>query len=207
MSKRRKLGIVFILIGSVFILCAVGLIIYNIWDDNRAQESVKNVLSELKLPEKTVEAEDEASDDPEVTVPDYLLDPNREMPTITVDGYKYIGKVTVPSIELELPVMEKWDYVRLKIAPCRYSGSAYLNNLIICAHNYASVFGRLKNLSAGDLVMFTDAQGNVFRYEVEQLETLSPSQVKDMKSGDWDLTLFTCTVGALKRIAVRCERI
>ncbi len=207
MSKRRKVGIVFILIGSVFILCAAGLIIYNIWDDNRAQESVKSVLEKLGLPEKTVEAEDEISDDPEATVPDYLLDPNREMPTITVDGYKYIGKVTVPSIELELPVMDKWDDERLKIAPCRYSGSVYLNNLIICAHNYASVFGRIKNLSAGDIVILTDAEGNVFRYEVEQLETLSPSQVNDMKSGDWDLTLFTCTVGALNRVAVRCEKI
>ena len=52
----------------------------------------------------------------------------------------------------------------------------------------------------------TDMDGNVFSYEVSSLETLSPYAVSDMTSGDWDLTLFTCTVGGQSRLAIRCDQ-
>ena len=47
--------------------------------------------------------------------------------------------------------------------------------------------------------------GNVFRYEVVELETLMPTAIEEMTSGDWDLTLFTCTIGGGSRVTVRCE--
>ena len=76
--------------------------------------------------------------------------------------------------------------------------------MIILAHNYSTHFGTLKDLGIGDPVTFTDADGNVFRYEVLELETLMPSAIEKMESGDWDLTLFTCTVGGQSRVTVRC---
>ena len=65
--------------------------------------------------------------------------------------------------------------------------------------------GQLDELAAGDQVSFTDADGNVFHYEVVLLETLSHTAVGKMASGDWDLTLFTCTLGGSYRVTVRCE--
>ena len=65
----------------------------------------------------------------------------------------------------------------------------------------------LNNLSQGDEITFTDMDGNLFRYEVAALEVLSPFAVEEMTTGDWDLTLFTCTVGGQSRIAVRCESV
>ena len=93
----------------------------------------------------------------------------------------------------------------MKTAPCRYSGSAYLNNLIICGHNYTSHFGTLKNLSEGDLATFTDMDGNVFTYKMVERETLLPTSIDAMESGEWDLTLFTCTVGGQSRVTIRFE--
>ena len=49
--------------------------------------------------------------------------------------------------------------------------------------------------------------GNVFSYEVTLLEILQPNEADEMESGDWDLTLFTCTVGGKSRVTVRCKRI
>ena len=106
---------------------------------------------------------------------------------------------------MELPVISEWSSSDLNVAPCRYAGSAYSNNLVIAAHNYRSHFGRLDNLSPGDEVVFTDVDGNVFRYEVIELETLSSYASDEMVSGDWDLTLFTCTLSGQQRITVRCE--
>ena len=63
------------------------------------------------------------------------------------------------ALDVEVPVMSTWSYPQLRIAPCRYQGSAYLDNLIICAHNYDVHFGGLKHLEPGDAVAFTDADG------------------------------------------------
>ena len=138
-------------------------------------------------------------------IPDYLLNPQMDMPVKTVDGADYIGLLSLPAISLELPVIDQWSYESLRLAPCRYSGSAYTHNLVILGHNYAGHFRELKKLQPGDAVTFTDMDGNVFSYEVMALETLAPTAVEEMTEGDWDLTLFTCTVGGTTRLAVRCE--
>ena len=128
------------------------------------------------------------------------------MPEITVDGNSYIGTLEIVPLDLTLPVMSGWDYTKLKTAPCRYSGSAYTGDLVICAHNYARHFSGIKGLTPGGEVYFTDVRGNRFRYEITDAEILAPAEVEDMVTGDWDLTLFTCTTGGQTRFALRCEQ-
>ena len=111
------------------------------------------------------------------------------------------------ALELELPVISQWDYPALKVAPCRYSGSLYQDNLIICAHNYASHFGKLKELQPGDTVLFTDMDEHVVTFQVVERETLNPMDAEGMEAGDWDLTLFTCTIGGQTRVTIRLERV
>jgi len=36
-------------------------------------------------------------------------------------------------------------------------------------------------------------------------EVLLPTAVEEMTAGEWDLTLFTCTLGGRSRVTVRCE--
>ena len=45
--------------------------------------------------------------------------------------------------------------------------------------------------------------GNVFIYKMVERETLNPTDIEEMKDGDWDLTLFTCTVGGKTRVTIR----
>ena len=141
----------------------------------------------------------------EIEYPNYVLNPNMDMPQKNMYGYGYIATLSLPRLKLELPIMDKWDYHRLRIAPCRYFGSAYTANLVIAAHNYRSHFGRLTSMRLGDEVTLTDMDGNVFRYEVAEVTTLSPNAVETMTSGEWPLTLFTCTVGGQQRVTVRCD--
>ena len=108
---------------------------------------------------------------------------------------------------LKLPVISEWSDAKLKKAPCRYSGSAYLKNMIIAGHNYRTHFSGIKRLNPGDSVVFTDADGNVFSYEVTEIETVGGYDIEKMEDGDWDLTLFTCTNKGKARAAVRCREI
>ena len=204
-----------ICLGLLLIAAALFLAAYNIYDEQRAEQAAHETVEQL---EACLPAESPAETLPEgmetlppagpgeVEIPDYVLDPNHEMPVRNIGGEDYIGVLEIPSLGLMLPVMSEWSYPRLKIAPCRYTGSAYQGNLIIAAHNYRSHFGNLKELCEGDVVCFTDMDGNVFSYEVVLLEILQPTDVDEMESGDWDLTLFTCTVGGKSRVTVRCER-
>ena len=188
--------------GLLLIAAALLLTCYNLWDERRATNSAGEALRELETlrPEEPETVE-------ETEIPDYLLDPGREMPAVEIDGGRYIGVLELPSLGLELPVMESWSYPNLRVAPCRYGGSAYQDDLIIAAHNYASHFGRLKELKIGDEARFTDTEGNLFRYAVAELETLGKYDVAEMAAGDWDLTLFTCTYGGQSRVTARCLRI
>ena len=212
---KSKKGTWLICLGLLLIAAALFLAAYNIYDEQRAEQAAHETVEQL---EACLPAESPAETLPEgmetlppagpgeVEIPDYVLDPNHEMPVRNIGGEDYIGVLEVPSLGLMLPVMSEWSYPRLKIAPCRYTGSAYQGNLIIAAHNYRSHFGNLKELCEGDVVCFTDMDGNVFSYEVALLEILQPTDVDEMEGGDWDLTLFTCTVGGKSRVTVRCER-
>ena len=137
--------------------------------------------------------------------PVYELHPEMTMPTAEVDGHMYVGFLEIPAISRVLPVMEAWSYPGLKIAPCRFVGTVYAHDMIVCAHNYDRHFGQIKTLQEGDKVSFTDVYGDRFDYEVSEVTILQPTDVDEMKDPvDWDLTLFTCTIGGATRVTVRC---
>lgn len=196
--RKHSSGTFLVILGLALVLSAFGLTGYNLWDNDRATRETSLIYDAIssKIPD--------GASSSDAYIPDYILNPNMDMPTIEYQGYKYIGTLCIPVIDLELPVMDSWSYPQLKTAPCRYDGSIYLNNMVIAAHNYTGHFGRLKNLQLGDVVIFTDVDGNVFNYKVSKMETLVPSAVEEMKSGNYDLTVFTCTVGGQTRVTVRC---
>ena len=191
---RGKLGTLLICLGAVMVLAATALFSWNWRESNTAGELSDEVLPLL------VEEIRERKD-----VPADPLSP--QMTAVLIDGYEYVGFLSLPTLELELPVISQWDYPALKVAPCRYSGSLYQDNLIICAHNYASHFGKLKELQPGDIVLFTDMDEHVVTFQMVERETLNPMDAEGMEAGDWDLTLFTCTIGGQTRVTIRLERV
>ena len=73
--------------------------------------------------------------------PVYELHPDMTMPTVDADGHTYVGFLEIPAIRRILPVMDAWSYPNLKIAPCRFVGTVYAHDMIVCAHNYDRHFG------------------------------------------------------------------
>lgn len=210
-KRKNRLGRFFTGAGLILVAGAVLLLMYNLWDSRRAEESQEEILAEYlsenkKASELPSDPDGEVSDSQDI--PDYLLNPDMEMPEFTLSSLgdiSCIGILEIPSLDLQLPVISEWSYPALRLAPCRYTGSAYKGDLVIAAHNYQSHFGRLKTLSTGSEVIFTDAVGNRFVYQVAVIEALTPWSVEDMTSGEWPLSLFTCTLDSQNRVTVRCE--
>jgi len=130
-----------------------------------------------------------------------------QMQTAEIDGYAYIGVLSVPALKIELPVMSEWSYPLLKRSACRYVGSFLDDTLVIAGHSTRRHFRPLRQAQVGDSVVFTDVLGNVIQYQVVAIESLSPHDVEKLTTGDWDLTLFTCTPGGERRVTVRCNRV
>lgn len=190
---KHATGTMWMRLGLLLLAAALLLTGYNIWDEWRANGAVQKTMLQM-----------EDNWQQKSLVPDYRLNPDMEMPVKMIDGEAYIGILDIPALGLSLPVISEWSYPHLKKAPCRYQGSAYKNNLIIAGHNYRKHFGELKNLHTGDRIQFTDNDNNVFLYEIAEMDILNRTAVEEMEAGDWDLTLFTCTVGGASRVTVRC---
>ena len=151
MKRKGKAGIALITAGSLLLAAALLLVGYNLADEYRAGKEAEHVLEVLQQQIPTQE-ERKAQEDAaleQTELPDYVLNPDMEMPTQEIEGNDYIGVVDIPSLGLSLPVMSEWSYPKLKLAPCRYYGSAYTGCLTIVAHNYHTHFGLLREVLVG----------------------------------------------------------
>lgn len=191
---KRKIAITFMTVGIILVFSAMSLLIYNNYENRKANKSSDALVESIRLSMAGSESED-------VTADPF----DEEMKVREIDGYGYIGYLSVPELDIDLPVMSEWDYGRLKISPCRYYGSTKTDNLVVAAHNYRAHFGYLGNLKPGDTVVFTDMDAVTHNYKVDSVELLMPTDVDKVKEAGDDLILYTCTYGGEKRIIVRCN--
>ena len=186
----KKSGVILISLGAVLILAALLLFLYNRSEDRRAGQEAESLLEDVRST-MAANADPEPQEEPaeEIT-------------------YDYAGVIAIPDLSLELPVIDQWSYARLKVAPCRQSGAAADGDLVIAAHNYKSHFGYLDRLEPGASVIFTDMEGTVYRYAVEEIRQLEPEDAEDVSSvfsSEYPLVLYTCTPGGKARVAVFCR--
>lgn len=220
-NSVRKIGTAIIILGCLCLVAAAAVTLYNMYDDARAASSMQDENRKL---EEYVLAPGKAKDPrgnkyadpmdrlatPAPAEPDQTRSPEDspepvtcDMPVVNIDGTDYVAMLGIPSLGLEFAVRSEWSYAGLKNSPCRYMGSAYTRDLIICAHNYSTHFGRLNELVPGDEVLLVDMDGVLFTYTVELIEELGRYDFGPMQESGYDLTLFTCTVGGRKRVTVR----
>ena len=167
-------------------------------------ENTKRLLQEALVTQ-------EAPSTPEVIVPQSTP---RPIVLQDVDGLPVIAKLSIEKLELELPVLGETTDALLKIAPCLFIGPsspADDGNMVVSAHNdRAGVqFGRLDELKSGDTVTLMDKYGDIFTYEVYDIETITPDDVAalDVYEGDRALWLLTCTSNGNRRLLLRCRMV
>lgn len=193
---RKRIGILCLLLGVACLLNAVAFVVYNRWEDRHAKAVSHTLLADVQA---LLDTQPPLSEETEHAT--------GEMATVKVEGYDCIGILSVPALDLELPVLTNWSYAKLKKAPCLYYGSYYEKDFVVAAHNYPSHFGRLSELQAGDLVIFTDVNRTKRYYEVVLSETLQEGATKEMITSGFDLSLYTCTLGGGGRVTVRCNAV
>ena len=193
----RRIGTIYVIFGLVLICSALSLFFYNNYQEQQFYKETENVLSALESKELNNEVINEKINE-QTNDSDEL--------TIDVNGYEYIGFIEIPKIEIKLPVLSEWDYVRLKIAPCRQFGSISTDDIVIAGHNYKKHFGNLLSLGIGDEIILTDTSKNEHLYSVERIEVLKSTDVEKVQNSGYDLVLYTCTYSGNTRFALFCNK-
>lgn len=209
MTNRNPKADLMIAGGLLLLAAALCIILCYYKDESRAADYAESIVRQIQertmqMPQSASSRSDGANVE-EREKADCAI-PETNMPVLEIEGNLYVGTIELPSLDIILPVMSEWNYAKLKLSPCCFSGSVYLDDMIIAGHNYSGHFGSLKDLNPGDEIVFTDAEGNTFFYAVTELQQLDAAELQALIAGNWDLTLFTCTFDGGDRVVVRCER-
>jgi sortase A len=203
--SRRTVGCILIGLGIALIGFGVGMVLHNLSVEQASGKNAQAAMEQLltQMEQQTVLPEESQPElFPTPVFPE--MENDQAMPEIELDGRGYVGYLELSTLELTLPVLSVSSDENLEIAPCRYFGTAYQKNFVIGGHRYRRHFRNLYTLGYGDTVIFTDVTGKQFVYQVVELEELQPYDSEYLCTGDWDLSLFTCTPGGTARVAVRC---
>lgn len=206
MTNKRFFGRILVILGCCCLIAAAALYGYNGWVSDRAAKASNKLTGELASLMESA-ASSGAGDGTDSLLGDPGMgSTQKSVSTLNVDGHETIGIISIPTIDITLAVLSTWSYPNLNISACRYSGTPE-GQLVLLAHDYNRHFGLIYKLKPGDPVRFTATNSTVYNYKVTGTEIKGKYELQEILSGDWDLTLFTCTYGGENRVVVRCKRI
>lgn len=107
------------------------------------------------------------------------------------------SSISVTSLDLNVPVASgvvkgnKWTLFDDKASWLSTSEEPGFGNVIIYAHNRDNLFGRLRDITAGDEIVLAH-QGNPHLYIVTKVRKVTPEDVDAVLADRDQLTLYTC---------------
>lgn len=137
----------------------------------------------------------------------------KEMPEY-FNGFKVIGKLEIPKIELSTYILEETTEESLNASVSRFYGPGIneVGNVCIVGHHYnkPTMFGKLKKVEMGDTIIITDIYGQYITYCVYSITKVNPDEVECLNqetNGEREITLITCTTSAIKRLVVKAVEV
>lgn len=131
-----------------------------------------------------------------------------------MNGYKVVGIIRIPKIELEYPILEKTTIDSLNVSITKFWGNELneIGNVAIAGHNNlnGTMFGKTKKLEVGDIIEITDIQNITLKYEVFKKYVTDPNDISCIKAeeeGTREITLITCTNGRSNRLILKAREI
>lgn len=208
---KNKINNIYNLISLVIILVII-LVVALIICGKKEEKSIIEVTSTInteKLNNKSKEVSIDIVGEEEIAEARATLNLQEyeNMPR-EVNGFKVIGKISIPKIEVEKYILEKTTTESLLVGVTKICGPEInkIGNFCIAGHNYGDTFGWISSLEIGDEIYITDTYDRSVKYQVYEIERVSPydtSSLSQDTNSEKEITLITCTLGALKRVIVK----
>ncbi len=128
---------------------------------------------------------------------------------VTYKGYGVIGKIEIPSINLEYLILDRATPTSIELSVAYLYGVQpnEIGNMVIVGHNYrnGSFFGNNDKLQIGDKVYITDNSGTRIKYNIYNMYETSPDDSDYMErdtNGKREVSLSTCTDNSKARLVI-----
>lgn len=230
-KKKGDRGITaMIIIFSLVLLAGVGLLLYptvaDWWNQRHASRAVAGYVEQVEnmdsAKKEEILAKAHAYNEKLNTLPNrwHLTDEEMEEYNNTLDitGTGIMGYITIPEIEVRLPIYHGTEETVLQIAGGHLAGSSLPvggngTHTAVSGHTglpSAKLFTGLDALKEGDTFAF-HVLDETYTYQVDQIRVVEPTEMRDLDfSADQDYaTLITCTPYGVNshRLLVRGHRI
>ena len=190
--KIYKIIIIVLVIATIIVAFLVIRKFYRGYKaESKAQEVLANIKEDLDSQESSIEKID-----------------------AELGGYKVIGIIKIPKIDLEYPILEKTNVESLNISVTKFWGNDIneIGNVTIAGHNTlaGAMFGKLKKLEEGDIIELTDKQNITLKYKVFETNVIDPNDISiilPIEEGTREVTLITCENGQTNRRIVKAREI
>ena len=229
LKKKKKFYKINFMISIFVIIALISIYIYAEYDKAKNEELSQDILTEMEVAED--EASEEEEPEEESGVWQILADSvermeNERVESITEEEdhnsytasngrtYDTVGRIKIPSIDVNYPILAETTDKLLKISPCKFYGPSpnEVGNLCIAGHNYKNkkFFSKVPNLVTGDVIKITDTTGRTLKYSVYDKYVVVPedtSCTSQLTNGKKIVTLITCTNDNEKRVIVKAKEI
>ncbi len=225
--KRKKKFFKFEFFLSVFLVCLLSsYYIYAEYDRNKSEQVSQEILANMTFeePEEKLEAivvilNSAFEEEQAVEVVEENQEPV-EIPIVQIatssDGTNYytIGRINIPKINVNYPILSETTTELLKISPCKFWGADpnKEGNFCIVGHNYRNTkfFSKVPTLENGDIIEVTDLSGKTVQYSVYDKYIVEPDDTScttQLTNGRTEITLITCTDDSKQRVIVKATAI
>ena len=131
-----------------------------------------------------------------------------------IEGYKVVGIINIPKINIEYPILEKTNKESLKLSITKFWGEKInqKGNVVLAGHNNLNnkMFGKIDRLENGDIIELTDSQMVTVKYQVFDKYVIDPNDIDcifPIDENTREITLITCTNRDKNRLVVKAREI
>lgn len=220
MSEGKYGKILTIILGIVVIavLILLGFLGYDVYRKKTIDKDTSKALDDFDTALNSVARNDIVKN---VEIPDIDTKPTENTNTtggsssgntnkVQHNGYNVEGKIQIPAINLQYPILEKVTPSSIETAVAILYSENGLNqpgNTVISGHNYrnGSFFGNNDKLKLGDKVYITDNSGTKLKYNIYNIYETSPDDgdfIMRDTNGKREISLQTCTDNSKGRLII-----
>ena len=131
---------------------------------------------------------------------------------IEYKGYKVVGMISIPKIDLEYPILFETTNETMKYSITKFWGNGLnkIGNLTLAGHNNynGTMFGKTKNLEIGDIIELTDLSQVTRTYTIYDKFITDPNDISVIEVDEFgtrEVTLITCSNGNKERLIIKAR--
>ena len=209
----RKIYKWFLCITVIIVFLTLGLYIkyYDL-----KQKQTESILEQARKIEKSEDKKILSTNQEKNTEPEKSV--KKKTATLQIpkdyEGWEVIGRLDIPKIKLTTYILNETTKDTLNKSVTKFCGPEInkVGNFCITGHNYRkqNMFSNLRKLEVGDEFSITDMYERSISYKIYSITQVDPSNVQCLEQetgGEREVTLITCTIGALKRLIIKAVEI